>query len=212
MLQAFVVMLPLLSAPQDRGLTEQEAVALAKQAVNEETGVGEAELERYQVLPAQWRDSSLGCPNVGEAYLPVMTRGYRVFLKAGDEPSKLHEVRIAPGQAVLCETADPNVAKTMPKAEGNEFARELKDAPTLARLARQDLASRLGVDEAEIQVSVNPRTWPDTSLGCPQPSETYENAWIDGFLITLEVDEEVYEYHADKKAVLLCEEPAPDHP
>ena len=30
MLQAFVVMLPLLSAPQDRGLTEQEAVALAK--------------------------------------------------------------------------------------------------------------------------------------------------------------------------------------
>ena len=107
----------------------------------------------------------------------------------------------------MCEAADPDVARTTPKPEGDQMARELKNAPRLARLAREDLAARLGVNAADIVVSVMPRTWIDTSLGCPEEGQAYEEARIEGFLILLEVDEDAYRYHADLEQVFLCEEP-----
>ena len=195
----------LLAVPQDEGFAEDEAVRLAKEALAEATGIPEGEIELHQVLPGQWRDSSLGCPRAGEAYLPAITSGYRVFLKEVGDPSRLHEVHVAPSGAVVCETADLNVVRTMPKAQGDELARQLRDAPKMAGLARQDLASRLGIDESEIDVSISPRTWLDTNLGCPEPEKSYEKDRIEGFLITLEVEEQVYEYHADMERVLLCE-------
>ena len=197
----------MLGVPQDEGLTEDEAVALAKEALGAEVGMREGEVELHQVLSGQWRDSSLGCPRAGEAYLPAITSGYRVFLKEAEDSSRLHEVHVAPSGAVVCETVDLNVVKTMPKAQGDELARRLRDAPKLAGLATEDLASRLGIDESDIDVSISARTWSDTSLGCPEPEKRYEKDRIEGFLITLEVEEETYEYHANKERVILCEYP-----
>ena len=206
MLEALLLTV-LLAVPQDESLTEEEAIAMAKEALGEKTGMQGDELELHQVLPGQWRDSSLGCPQAGEAYLPAITGGHRVFLKEAEDPSRLHEVHVAPTGAVVCETADLNMVRTMPKAQGDALARRLRDAPKLAGLATEDLASRLGVDESDIDVSVIPRVWLDTSLGCPQPEKSYERERIEGFLIVLKVEEEVYEYHADMEQVLLCSYP-----
>jgi len=208
MLPVLLLTLPLLSVPQAASFDEDEAVEAAVQAVSNEVGISASRLDPYQVFAAQWRDSSLGCPRPGMAYLPVITRGYRVFLREADAPSQIYEVHVAPGEVVVCETADPNVARTLPKPEGDQMARELRNAPRMARLAREDLASRLRVDSADIVVSVIPRTWPDTSLGCPEEDRAYEKARIEGFLILLEVDEETYPYHADSEVVFLCEGPA----
>lgn len=207
MLLALLLTLPLLSVPQAEDFNEDEAVEAAKQAMRDETGIGADQLETYQVFAAQWRDSSLGCPRAGMVYLPVLTRGYRVFLRETDEPSQLYEVHVTSTQAVVCETADPDVAQTSPKPEGDQMARELRNAPRLARLAREDLADRLGVDPANIVVSVIPRIWLDTSLGCLEEGQTYEETRVEGFLILLEVDEETYPYHADSEVVFLCESP-----
>ena len=207
MFLALLLTLPLLSVPQAEGFNEDEAVEAAKQAIRDETGISEDRLESYQVFAAQWRDSSLGCPRPGMAYLPVLTRGYRVFLRETDEPSQLYEAHVTSTKAVMCEAADPDVARTTPKPEGDQMARELRNAPRMARLAREDLAVRLGVDPADIVVSVTPRTWLDTSLGCPEEGRTYEEARIEGFLILLEIDEETYPYHADQEVVFPCEEP-----
>ena len=212
MLAVLLLTLPLLSVPQTEGFDEDAAVEAAKRAIREEFGIDESELVSYQVLAAQWRDSSLGCPRPGMAYLPVMTRGYRVFLIESDTSSPLYEVHVARGETVVCETADPDVARTLPRPEGDPMARDLKNAPHIARLAREDLAARLGVAPSDIVVSVIPRTWLDTSLGCPEEGQTYEEARIAGFLILLELDEETYSYHADQESVFLCEEPVEAEP
>ena len=203
-----MITLPLLSVPQVETLDEDEAVALAKLAIHDEADVDEDRLEPYQVFATQWSDSSLGCPRPGMVYLPVMTRGYRVFLRDKEEPSRLYEVHVGPGHAVVCETVDPDVGRTLPKPEEEQMSRELRNAPRLARAAREDLAARLDVDLEDIAVSVIPRTWLDTSLGCPEEGQTYEKARIEGFLFLLEVDEETYSYHADQENVFLCELPA----
>ena len=63
--------------------------------------------------------------------------------------------------------------------------------------ARVDLADRLGVEPEEIEVVVAERvTWPDGSLGCPQPGMSYTQAIVEGSRVVLGHDERVYLYHA----------------
>jgi len=50
-----------------------------------------------------------------------------------------------------------------------------------------DLAARLDIDESDITVTANERvTWPDGSLGCPQPGMAYTQMLVDGSLVVLE--------------------------
>jgi hypothetical protein len=78
----------------------------------------------------------------------------------------------------------------------------------VAALAVQDLAARLSVPAEQIQVrEVRAVTWPDASLGCPQPGMMYAQVTQDGLLIRLSVGEEMYFYHSgsDQKP-FLCEQ------
>lgn len=79
-------------------------------------------------------------------------------------------------------------------------------AEALVAVARADLASRLGVDAAAITVErVEAVTWPDTSLGCPQPGMAYAQVQVDGALIVLAVDGQEYEYHSGgSRPPFLC--------
>ncbi len=73
--------------------------------------------------------------------------------------------------------------------------------------AKQDLAKRLSVNPNDIElVSFQPMTWPDSSLGCPQPGMLYTQALVEGYLIRLRVSGRVYEYHGSRTGEpLLCE-------
>lgn len=63
--------------------------------------------------------------------------------------------------------------------------------------AVSDLAARLRVDRSDIEVlRFEEVTWPDGSLGCPQPGEFYTQALVDGYRVVLGVDDRVYLYHA----------------
>ena len=60
-----------------------------------------------------------------------------------------------------------------------------------------DLAGRLGVKPSEIEVVTAERvTWPDGSLGCPEPGVSYTQALVEGSKVVLGHDERVYLYHA----------------
>jgi hypothetical protein len=74
--------------------------------------------------------------------------------------------------------------------------------------AVSDLAERLGVDSAEIEVASFERvTWNDGSLGCPQPGEMYTQALVEGTLTILSIDGEEYRYHSGRRdAPFLCEQ------
>jgi hypothetical protein len=77
----------------------------------------------------------------------------------------------------------------------------------LVELARSDLSGRLGVSVEEVEVlDVEEVTWPDGSLGCPQPGQMYTQALVEGHRIVLEHDDRVYLYHSGGDVLpFLCE-------
>ena len=72
--------------------------------------------------------------------------------------------------------------------------------------ARSDLAQKLGLDLATIEVvAYEVAIWRDGSLGCPQPGMMYTQALVDGYLIQLRVGEQTYNYHgANGHDPFLC--------
>lgn len=69
-------------------------------------------------------------------------------------------------------------------------------AEMLAAL-RADAARQGGIAEAEVRLaSVQPVTWPDASIGCPQPGMLYAQMLVPGWRVTLQAGERRYDYHA----------------
>ena len=76
----------------------------------------------------------------------------------------------------------------------------------LYRMARTELAKRLGIEERKVKkLSVEPRIWPDASLGCPKPDTMYAQVETPGYLIELRVSGKTYVYHSDHKRVVPCD-------
>jgi len=117
------------------------------------------------------------------------------------------------------------VACAAPRFEGpsGESAQPLEPSPSLPALhgesasrahdaadrARDELASRLNLDSADISiVSAEAVEWPDASLGCPEPGQFYAQVITPGYRILLEARGQRYEYHADSEAsqVIRCQD------
>lgn len=77
--------------------------------------------------------------------------------------------------------------------------------------AIEDLSNRFSVPSDQIEFKeVTELVWPDSSLGCPNPSVSYLQVLTPGYLIRLQVSEVTYQYHADKKGkVIYCQNPSP---
>jgi hypothetical protein len=87
--------------------------------------------------------------------------------------------------------------------------------PSLERIvgrAVADLSARLGVPSDEIAVvTAELVTWPDTSLGCPQPDMRYAQVPQDGARIHLRAGGVLYRYHTGGQRLepFLCEQRTP---
>jgi hypothetical protein len=81
---------------------------------------------------------------------------------------------------------------------------------SLVAVAVADLANRLGVDPSQVSArSARTVTWPDRSLGCPQPGVAYPQVQVDGTLIELSVGGTVYAYHSGgSRGPFLCDKSA----
>lgn len=88
-------------------------------------------------------------------------------------------------------------------------------SPTLAGvvdLAVADLASRLQNDVLIEVVVAHELTWPDGSLGCPEPDMAYTQALVEGYRIELSDGSVDYQYHgANGQPPVLCEHVIEDH-
>lgn len=79
-------------------------------------------------------------------------------------------------------------------------------AETLVALAVADAAERTGAATSEVVVErVEPREWPDRSLGCPEPGVGYAQVLTPGFLIVARVRGQQLHYHADQARVIVCD-------
>jgi hypothetical protein len=79
-------------------------------------------------------------------------------------------------------------------------------AAAVVQAAVQHLSARLGIPESAVTVvSVAAVTWPDTSLGCPQPGMRYTQVPVDGARIVLSADGREYAYHSGgSRPPFLC--------
>lgn len=178
-------------------MTEQEALGLATETLARELNFKEPDLGMPKASPVKWPDSSLGCPEKGMSYLQVIIPGYKVVFHRGDQ---VHHVHVGGGRAVVCEAKQKT--PYVPKKE------RLTAAARISSRAQQDLAKRLDIKADDIKINyAKLKTWPDTSLGCPEDGKTYDQVETEGFLIELEHAGQTYLYHTDTEQLLLCQKP-----
>jgi hypothetical protein len=120
-----------------------------------------------------------------------------------------------PGSSVPPSSAPPSTpplsVTSMPPQSSPRSLPGTPMDPTLPLVtdAVADLANHLDISPDEITVvAAREVTWPDGSLGCPQPGMMYTQALQDGALVVLEVNGQRYEYHGGTPLV-LCENPKP---
>jgi len=81
--------------------------------------------------------------------------------------------------------------------------------PTLESITEavlEDAATRTGIARANLKVEgAIAVTWPDGSLGCPQPGMNYTMALVPGYRIKLRAGAQVLDYHASRRGYfVLC--------
>ena len=90
-------------------------------------------------------------------------------------------------------------ARVSPEPDAAQAARTA--ALAAAALQLQLPSANLSVDQLE------PRQWPDASLGCPRQGVLYAQVLTPGFLIVVSGGGKSLEYHSDNRGrVVLCQE------
>jgi hypothetical protein len=79
------------------------------------------------------------------------------------------------------------------------------EARAVVQLATADAALKGGADPSAVRLlSLQPRDWPNASLGCPQPGQGYAQVVTRGYLIILEAAGKRLEYHTDLRRADPC--------
>lgn len=95
---------------------------------------------------------------------------------------------------------------------GDEAATPAAELPAPVQTALTAAAAKLGVDAAKLTVvHLEPRDWPDTSLGCPEPGRMYAQVVTPGWLVVIAGDGQALVYHTDQNDhAVLCARAAGD--
>ncbi len=100
----------------------------------------------------------------------------------------------------------PSSTSTMPDVQAPD-AENIAFAPRkIIEEAKDDLVKQFGVNADQIHVTESRAvTWPDASLGCPQPDMAYAQVITPGYWVLLEADGKQYPYHTDQNGqFILC--------
>jgi len=175
---------------------------LIQQMVDDLASSLNVEAEAVQVVRLEsvfWMTSDLGC-DVETVVASERGAGYRVILLVNNTYYEYHTDEGA--NFLRCEELDPTAAATL--AIG--MLLELDPvAAELAALAQQRIADQLDLPIRRIRI-VDVRTvrWTDSSLGCPQPDQTYTQVETDGYRIVVSAGEQEYIFHSDFDRLLVC--------
>ncbi len=80
------------------------------------------------------------------------------------------------------------------------------DLQSMVQKALADAARRTGRDETTLKVlSAEAVTWPDGSVGCPEPGMLYTQALVPGYRVRIQAGTELLDYPANRRGQLvLC--------
>lgn len=86
---------------------------------------------------------------------------------------------------------------------------DISEAGLAALVARAADEAGVAIDEVRV-VSAEEVTWPDGSLGCPEPGMAYTQALVPGFRVVLEIGGDELHFHAAQGGEFrFCEDPQP---
>ncbi|TDD22927.1 hypothetical protein E1218_18615 [Kribbella turkmenica] len=110
------------------------------------------------------------------------------------------------GQPTVSSTPSPETPSASPSPGTPTGAPPASGA---VEQAKADLVKRLGIDPGQVTVvSATEVTWPDGSLGCPEPGMNYTQALVPGARIVLEAGGKQYQYHSGgTRPPFLCTNP-----
>jgi hypothetical protein len=117
---------------------------------------------------------------------------------------------IATGPVVLCLAAAAlaacaNDAVEAPRVVSSEAPAMPNDLQSIVAAAKQDAMARGLPAQAIVVQSAQRVTWPDGSLGCPEPHMQYTQALVPGWRVILRVADAIYYYHAAANGhLVLC--------
>ena len=103
--QGAAPMSPSLPTPADAGL--QNLIERIKEDLATRLAISVEAIEIAEAVAVEWSDSSLDCPQPGMSYLPVITPGYRILLRANDQAYEYHSNRDS--YFVFCENRIPPI-------------------------------------------------------------------------------------------------------
>ena len=84
----------------------QNLVSQAKQKLSQKFQLNIADISLFSVAPAEWPDSSLGCPQPGVLYQPVVTPGYQMVFESGRRTFVVHTGQSS--QVLICTVRAPD--------------------------------------------------------------------------------------------------------
>jgi hypothetical protein len=165
---------------------KDEAVAVARKTLSAALSTPVDRWQLVSVTPAEWRDSSLGCPERGKVYTPAITSGFKVTLRGDDRE---HVVHVAGGRGVVCASKGdarlgPGALVDSSMSAGDavraELARERKIAPEAVRI-----------------ISVRPARRADPCMPATPAGAA--------FIVEARIDGKTRRYYKDDAAVRPCE-------
>jgi hypothetical protein len=179
------------------GPAAEQAIVTAREALSRSSdpSLRAHELEVLSVKTHTWRSSGLGCSPPRAMTSPVITEGFVVVfaLPGGGQ----RHVNVSGSNAIVCDPTE------MRQRRG--VALPATNVGVLAQKARADLAERLGVPVAEIEVvKFTPVRWANTALECPLPNEAPTASLVRGYRLRLRHNDLTFTYHTDYENVRPC--------
>jgi hypothetical protein len=168
---------------------EAEAAALAQKTLAARLSQPIDTLTVVRVSAAEWRDTSLGCPERGVRYEPILTAGYQVRLR---DAEREHTVHVAGGRAVICGSKSDARLSPVPFVEASIKAGDA---------VRAALGKRLGIEADRVRV-VSARPGRPGSSTCKAAPREPKGA---AYLVEAEAEGRTFHYYADDAVTVSCQ-------
>ena len=111
---------------------------------------------------------------------------------------------------VVLAAAIPMVLSAQQVGLGGAPPDPAKERARAVERAKTALSRKLDVPISGVSFeSAEPKTWPNTSLGCPEKDRMYAQVVTSGFAVLLGAKGTTHEIHVSARRVVFCPAPAP---
>lgn len=179
----------------------QPVLALVLEDLSARLDVPAADLVLSSLEVVTWTTGGLGCQTVPSGAANADIPGFRMIIQVAGTDYEYHtDTR---DHVQLC--LQNGQSATRPAPAGADADTDPIAADMVA-LAQRRLAEDLDLPTSRMRlVELTAMTWPDTSLGCPQPDATYRQQPVDGYRIVLSAGDDEYIFHADFNGLIPCD-------